>query len=559
MNEKERMNPFARRCAFVTLVATVALLPFCMTSLDPGTSGSETGNGWITGAIVDTAGRPLSHVQVTLLRDGYDPCRDSVPYRLDTTDDSGAYAFVRIKEGTYTLQSVHLVERTRALRVGVRNEGDMICIPADTLRKPGSIRITPPGGVDVLFGYLYIPGSTIFAFMNNSNSPVMLDSVPSGMIDEIRYSSKATQEATVVTRDIQVQPGDTVVITNTEWRFSQKLFLNTSASGANVMGAVTDFPLLVRLSRDDFSFSQAKSDGSDIRFVHMSGDPLNYEIERWDPVTGRAEVWVRVDTIKGNNTSQYITMYWGNSDAPDLSSGILVFDTDRGFQGVWHLNTSPVAGSYSISDNTANRNNGIPRNNLTAVDFIEGIIGGAFNFDGPAGSGGDWIQIPNSGTLEYAGTLAVSAWFRVLDVNCGCDQGIFSKYIETSSVMRGYALNYYKNQRLMFVAGTGTILYYIFSDNVIIDNDWHHVVGGVNSDSLFMYVDGKKQSATIKAVPVSSNSVAGIGITATNVDGLHFVGDIDEVRFDQKERTADWVKLSYMNQRKDDRLVVHSR
>jgi hypothetical protein len=557
MDKKKGTKPVLQWFAIADSIVFAAMLFSCMTELQPGTSGSETGNGWISGAIVDTAGRQLSHVQVTLSRDAYDPCRDSVPYRIDTTDDSGAYEFGRIKEGTYTLQSVHLLERTRALRVGVRNGGDMICVPADTLREPGSIKITPPEGVDVLFGYLYIPGSTIFAFMNNSSGPVLLDSVPSGVIDEICYASKATQEASVITRDVQVRPGDTAIITNTEWRFSQELFLNTSASGADIMGTVIDFPLLVRLSQDNFSFSQAKGDGSDIRFVNMSGVPLYYAIERWDSLQQKAEIWVRVDTVPGNHTSQYITMHWGNRDAPDLADGSKVFDTARGFQGVWHMGETPRAGIYSIIDQTANRTNGLPRNNVTSSDLVEGIIGGALDFDGPTGSGGDWVQLPNDKALEYSGNLAVSAWFRVLNVNCGYDQGIFSKYTETSAAMRGYVLSYHSNQRLLFAAGSGPVLYYIYSDSVIVDNNWHQVVAGVRSDTLFMYMDGKKQAATIKGVPVSSGGAAGIGIAASNVDGLHFIGDIDEVRVDRTARTADWVKLNYMNQRKDDRLVVY--
>ncbi|MEO2168283.1 MAG: DUF2341 domain-containing protein, partial [bacterium] len=51
--------------------------------------------------------------------------------------------------------------------------------------------------------------------------------------------------------------------------------------------------------RDYFDFSQAKPRGEDVRFS-ANGKPLAYQIERWDAAGGKAEVWVRIPTIKGN-------------------------------------------------------------------------------------------------------------------------------------------------------------------------------------------------------------------------------------------------------------------
>lgn len=44
------------------------------------------------------------------------------------------------------------------------------------------------------------------------------------------------------------------------------LYLNTSPTGADVAGTVTNFPVLVRLRANNFDFSLAKADGSDLRF-----------------------------------------------------------------------------------------------------------------------------------------------------------------------------------------------------------------------------------------------------------------------------------------------------
>ena len=102
-----------------------------------------------------------------------------------------------------------------------------------------------------------------------------------------------------------------------QWKFSRRIYLNTSSTGADIAGMVTNFPVLLRLRANSFDFSQAKRDGGDIRFTSSSGIPLPYEIERWDSIGREAEEWVRVDTVQGNNDSQFIIMYWGNPDAQE--------------------------------------------------------------------------------------------------------------------------------------------------------------------------------------------------------------------------------------------------
>ena len=40
--------------------------------------------------------------------------------------------------------------------------------------------------------------------------------------------------------------------------------------------------------------------------------------------------------VNGNDSTQFITMYWGNGTAVDSSNGAAVFNNE--FAGVWHLN-----------------------------------------------------------------------------------------------------------------------------------------------------------------------------------------------------------------------------
>ena len=123
------------------------------------------------------------------------------------------------------------------------------------------------------------------------------------------------------------------------WKHSGSIYLLTTPEGANLLASASEegFPLLVRLDKDFFNFSQAKGDGEDIRFSTSTGTPLAYQIEEWDPANGTASIWVRIPTIKGN-ARQEIKLYWGNADAASQSSGSAVFNESNGYLSVWHMN-----------------------------------------------------------------------------------------------------------------------------------------------------------------------------------------------------------------------------
>src|SRR5690606_37317033 len=119
------------------------------------------------------------------------------------------------------------------------------------------------------------------------------------------------------------------------WKYSGCLYLLTTPEGANLPASAVEheLPVLVRLHRDSFDFSQAKPDGGDIRFSTAKGKALPYQIEEWDARKGAASIWVRVPTIKGN-ARQEIKLHWGNAGAKSESSGPAVFSASNGYVSV---------------------------------------------------------------------------------------------------------------------------------------------------------------------------------------------------------------------------------
>ena len=85
------------------------------------------------------------------------------------------------------------------------------------------------------------------------------------------------------------------------WQHSGSLYILTTPEGANLPATASEdgFPLLVRLDKDWFDFSQAKANGEDIRFATGTGTPLAYEIDAWDAAKGTASIWVRIAHDQG--------------------------------------------------------------------------------------------------------------------------------------------------------------------------------------------------------------------------------------------------------------------
>ena len=127
--------------------------------------------------------------------------------------------------------------------------------------------------------------------------------LPEG-IYTINIISADPEASPIVHKNVTAISGQTTLTAYQGWLHSMPIYLNTTSSGAAVYENVYNFPVLVRLNRGNFNFSEAKGNGEDVRFVKPDVDstPLLFEIERWDSSTGAAEIWVRVDTVYANTT-----------------------------------------------------------------------------------------------------------------------------------------------------------------------------------------------------------------------------------------------------------------
>jgi hypothetical protein len=536
---------FYKTALLAVIIATI----FIMRCSNLSGGGSEAGNARIIGRVLDIHGSPVSNALVTAQSSDFDPVkRTAFPGSyIGTTGTDGMFVLVVQKGRMYTIQAVHTTVRTRALIADIAVGDTDVSTPQCTLNIPGAITVTLPDSADKTLGYVYVPGTSILTFLNNAPGVVVLDSVPAGVIPEIAYSSTSSPVSNVIRHLIRVHPGDTAAIYNPSWKYARQLFLNTTTTGAQVTGTILNFPVLVRLDNSNFGFDQTHPDGVDLRFSKSNGSPLPYEIERWDPVTGHAEVWVKVDTIFGNDSSQFITMYWGNLIATGASSSATVFDTAAGFAGVWHM--GQTTGSM-VPDATVNGNNGT----ATATTSAEGAVGMAQMFNGSSslvqatGPASDKLNFPENGTFT------VSAW-----VKANALDSLFHGIVYKSNFQYGLQLKpENKWEFLNYIDQTR----WEMSRSPAAANSWHAVTGVRNGTKQYLYVDGECADSTIVNVVMkfarAYDQPLEIGHCpdgGANPDRF-FNGLIDEVRVENINRNADWIKLCYMNQKEQDALVT---
>ena len=298
--------------------------------------------------------------------------------------------------------------------------------------------------------------------------------------------------------------------------------------------------MLVRLHAENFDFSQCREDGGDIRFVNKHGTPLPCEIEHWDAGERRAAIWVNVDTVSGNDSTQWITLYWGNPGAAGTSDGAAVFDTADGYSGVWHLD-------MGCNDATANGHHGV---SCSASDTT-GAIGGGKSF-----SGTDSIVIP--GLLGAPVNITLSAWAR-LDSAPPDGGGEILSVGDAVLIRMDYTDNGIGTGGA--IHKTDTVFNHTASGRFLEQTGWHLVTFTYDESAYAstLYIDGVAASSrTDPGIPIDYSNVGSttcIGIHGNGKTRFNFTGRIDEVRVYRTAVSADFIRLCHMNQGEADRLV----
>lgn len=320
-----------------------------------------------------------------------------------------------------------------------------------------------------------------------------------------------------------------------KWRYRKKIVLDTTPQGGDLKEPLKGFPVLVRLHTGNFTFENAKSDGSDIRFVAPDDKtPLKYHVERYDPKEEMVLIWVKVPQVTPASAESYFWMYYGNGGAAAGEDAGGTFDTPQ--LAVYHLGEKEGV----PQDATAYKNN--------AKEFS-----GKLDTPSPIGRGasfggeGDRLVVPKSPSVSLAKGFTFSAWVR-----------------SSRSQSDGRLFSWDDGRQSVVISTDGARVYAALSDlkkKTVTDrvdlpqSKWVHLAVTAEPDKeIVIYTDGRPRTALkITALPDPSADIA-IGAALSGKNG--FAGDLDDVGIAGIARSASWVRAQAVGQGPDTPLLA---
>ncbi|MFA6007091.1 MAG: DUF2341 domain-containing protein [Candidatus Shapirobacteria bacterium] len=314
------------------------------------------------------------------------------------------------------------------------------------------------------------------------------------------------------------------------WRDRKKIiFNNTNSNIGTTSEELTDFPVLIKLNKDsDIDYAKTKTAGADIRFTDADGMVLNYEIEKWDE-TGSSYIWVKVPQIEANSSTDYIYMYYGNSEAIDSQNKTGVWDSN--FLGVWHADDSSLT---SLEDSTSNNKDGTKQSSNQPSYTSNGIIAGAQTYN----------QSLSRTATSIGNTLTdftVEVWYK--------DDRVITGYERLADKNYSDGFWFGRNSSSANSWGGGVRenggSYGVFV--TLSDGDWHQISSIRSGTTHFIYGDGVSVGASnpVSALPLDATNFAIGGYGNNGNPSQGFGGTIDEVRFSSSARSKAWIAASY--------------
>jgi len=325
-----------------------------------------------------------------------------------------------------------------------------------------------------------------------------------------------------------------------KWQQRKKIQFDTSAKAADINESLNDVPVPIRLNTGNFSFSNAKADGSDIRFVTSDDKtPLKYHIEKFDPAEEMALIWVKIPRISAGSAQDSIWMYYGNAAAPDGQDAGGTYDLN--YVAVYHL--AEKDGNPRDATAYANHATG-----FTGKLGIPSVLGSGAQFSVTTGG---QMTIARSPSVNFTKGFTFSSWVRLNQPSGSAqlfswDDGIQSIVIGIDDGNAYCSLGYGKGP----VTETPKTA-------ALTPNRWQQLAVVVDPEKrVTLYLDGQEASTSTlnRAIPAPS---ADIVIGGAAKGGNAFIGDLDEIQLSNNVRTAGWIKAAFQSQGQDGMLTSY--
>ena len=293
-----------------------------------------------------------------------------------------------------------------------------------------------------------------------------------------------------------------------------------------VDSALSDFPILVKLTSTQLDFAKANADGFDIRFTSSDGTTLlKYERERHDNGNSLAEYWVKVTSIASASDTD-IYMYYRTTDTADGADITNVWDSN--FEVVMHLKDDPD--TSTVQDSTSNNKDGTKTSANNPIEAT-GLIDKGQDFSGDKIDLGTdiWTSAEMAnGTVEF--------FLTTDDAGSGDRQPINFEDIVVMRMLNTHFQALVNDGGWKVLEGTTTPTV----------ATWYHIAQTWDGSLLTLYVNAIGEGTPIAcggpAFDGSHYHKSNLGEDPNN--GRHWNGKMDEFRFSNSCRTGAWLKAS---------------
>lgn len=323
-----------------------------------------------------------------------------------------------------------------------------------------------------------------------------------------------------------------------KWTARRKIAFDLSDKGAGIKESLTEVPVLVRLHSGNFTFSAAKPDGSDLRFLAADDkSPLKFHIEKFDPKQEIALVWVKVPQLAGGGSTDSVWLYYGNGEAPAASEAGGSYDTSQVL--VYHLGEA----NNGPKDATAYANHAAA---FAGSHSVPSVIGDGYSF-----KGGDKIVVQPSASLNFAKGFTFSCWVKIDQPQS--DAHLFSWIGQGQQIVVGID----QDRPYLRIAAAGKAPVESEKKGTLALKQWHHVAVSADSEKQIgaVYLDGKEIAALNlqSVIPSPGGEIAFGGAMA---GGNSFVGGVDEIELSGVARPASFIAAAFAGQGPEGKLAA---
>ena len=265
--------------------------------------------------------------------------------------------------------------------------------------------------------------------------------------------------------------------------------------------------------------------------LYVDGEPVAYTFVDTTLPVSNGSLWIGGNDASGNEHLDglidevriYDSQLSQLEIQADMASSVADQTAVDGFTGTNGLVAAygfDASAGVGVADSSGEENDGV----ASGAAWTEGRHGNALSFDGTD----DYVEVPDSSSLDITGDLTLSSWVKVDEIDTGRWQSILFKERGSNG---SYSLDAETSSDPLATFGINDGAWTRAYASASVDEDeWAHIAGVWNGDWLLLYVNGDLVDAVAGSGILSSDGPLRIGGTDVFGGNRHLDGLIDEVR-----------------------------